>query len=316
MSRLIAGSSLLVTLLLLSPPAQAAEEIQLHYKMANDHPLVYRIETSVKQTQLVGGGPVENEFSHREIVQRSLDKLDDNGGFRVRSESKQLQVNIKLGPVGEYQFDSKSDKRDEGGVLSNALNPVYERLKNAAITFTMSPRGEISATEGLKELLQDVLKENPIAVQLTGGGNEKSTEMSLAEMFVVFSEKPVKPGDTWEAKYQLEIPNIGKADGTRRFTYESPDTVAGRKTVRIRMTHDLAFDVDLVNGGAKVKGKMKIDQSSGIIHFDPEKGQIVSLDSTYKLSGDMNIDAGGKLIPLKSDQEQHVKLELLDKLPE
>jgi hypothetical protein len=223
---------------------------------------------------------------------------------------------MKVGPLGEYVYDSKSEKHDEGGPLSTALNPIYDRLKTAALSFTLTPRGELTALEGMKELLEDVLKDNPIGTQFTGGGSDKVAQMGMAEMFAVFGEKPVKPGDTWEAKYELDLPKLGKAEGKRIYTFEGFDKVQDRKTARIRVSHELSFDVDLETGGAKVKGKMKIDQSSGVIQFDPDKGRIVSMDSTYQISGDLNVDAGGKLIPVKSEQTQSVKVELLDKLPE
>jgi hypothetical protein len=314
MSRLIARCAVLLAVV--AGSANADDAVLLRYKLGKDDKLPYRSSVTMTQNQSVGGASIDIEMQTDGVALRTLDKVDDKGNFRVKSEEKALKVTMKMGPLGDYAFDSASDKRDEGNQLAASLNPLYEKLKNAVSYSTVTPRGEIESIEGLTEILAEATKNDPIAQQFATGTSEKAQKLSVSELYPVLSEKPVKPGDTWETKYELEIPQLGKAEGKRIFTYEAADKVGDRKTARIRVTHELAFDLDIDRMGAKVKGKLQIDQSSGVIQFDVEKGQLVSLENTYVLGGNLTLDAGGKLIPVKQSQTQTVKVELLDKLPE
>lgn len=317
MSRLRWGWGLPLLLLWCGLAAAAdGDAVEMRYKMTKGEPQYYRTETSLKSSQSVAGATVETELQNSELASRSLESVDDQGRFRVRTTNIKTVANMKIGPLGEYKYDSSSTERDEGSALGAALNPVYEKMNGATISFTLSPRGEVSAVDGLQQLLEDVLKNNPLGQQIIGGGTDKAAEVGLSELYVAFSERPVKPGDTWEAKYQIDLPQIGKTEGKRIYTYEGPDKVGDRQTARIRVNHELSVDIDLNQNGAKVKGTMKVDQSSGIVHFDPARGQIVSMESTYKLSGELTVDAGGKLIPVKTEQNQEIKVSLLDKPPE
>lgn len=308
-------ASLGILLLLTAGNTVAGDEAVLRYKLGKDDKQVYRTVTTMKQTQTVANTDIETEIENTSIAERTLDKIDDKGNFRVRTEEKQLKVRMKIGPVGEYNYDSATGKLDEGTVLSAALNPVFDKLKNAISVTVVTPRGEVLAVEGLEGILE-AAGNDPIAKQLMSNMTSEGLKLAHSELYPQFEEKAVKPGDTWESKYELALPKLGKAAGKRIYTYEGADKVGDRKTARIRVTHELAFDLDIDDGTTKAKGKLRIDQSSGVIQFDPEKGELLSMDNSYVIGGDLSIDVGGKLLPLKSTQTQTVKMERLDKLPE
>ena len=132
---------------------------------------------------------------------------------------------------------------------------------------------------------------------------------------VASSDKPVKAGDKWEVPVDMELPKIGKLKGKTTFTCEGPDKVGDRKTVRLGVTTDHAFDLNAEQGGAKVTGTMTTTNSTGTVQFDPEAGRVVSIKRTFAMSGQLSVDVNGMAIPVDSQQEQTVALELLDKLP-
>lgn len=294
-----------------SSSLSADDAVELRYKFSPGEKLPYRTEVTINQSQTIGGKDVGFEMNNEGLSVRTLDKVDEKGNLRIKSEEKRLKVHMKVGPAIDYNFDSSKEKQEEGTALSSSLNPLYEKLKNAVTYTTLTPRGDVQSVEGISELVEEIVKNDPIAKQFAAGANDKAQKHSAAELYPVFSEKPVKPGDTWESKYELEIPQLGKADGKRIYTYEAADTVGDRKTARIRMTHELAFDLDLDQAGAKVKGKLQIQQSSGIIQFDIEKGRLLSMEASYVIGGDLTLDVNGKLIPVKQSQTQTLKVELV-----
>jgi hypothetical protein len=184
------------------------------------------------------------------------------------------------------------------------------------VTVTHSPRGEIVAVKGLQELLAQALKDNPLAAQFAAGNTDEGLKLAMAELFVVFSENAVKPGETWDVEYEVPLPKIGTVKGKKTYKYVGPDKVGERATVKLEVTQSLSVDIDITMGEAKVTGNVSTSQSSGTVQFDPEAGQIVAKKTSHSFSGNLTVVAGGKTIPVQSEQTQEVTVELLDKLPE
>ena len=304
-----------LVLLLGAGAVSAQEAVLLRYKMDENDKLAYRTTTTMKQTQNFAGQTLQTEFTQSDVSLRTLEKVDEKGNFTLKTENKRLLVKGDLGPAGTYTFDSTSNERARGNVVADAVNPLFDRLSGAILSVTISPRGEVVDAKGYEELIGDIVKDNPVAAQFAGGGSDKAFKMGIAENFAQFAEQPVKPGDKWEVPYEVELPKLGKAQGKRIYTYVGPDKVGERPTAKIDVVHELAFDLDVDSAGTKVTGKLSIDKSSGTVHFDPEKGQLVSLKHDYVLSGDISVETNGNTIPVKTEQNQSSTVELLDKLP-
>lgn len=296
--------------------AQAEEPIVLRYKMKPGDQHIYRTKVAMTQSQTVNGMEIETKIEQQDVALRTVEKVDEKGNYLIKSQNKQLQVSTQIGPLGEYKFNSKTGERTEGSNLSTALNPLYDRLKDASLNFKLSPQGEILEVKGYQELLGDVVQQNPLAAQFAGGGGDEAAKLGFQQMYVKFPEKPLKPGDTWEETAEVPLRNIGKVESKSIYTYEGADTVGDRKTVRIRVSNDTTVDINIEMGGTKVSGKMTTTQSSGKVQFDPVAGQIILKEVSYTIDGDLTVDANGNIIDVESSQTQEVSVELLDKLPE
>src|SRR5207244_10810654 len=153
---------------------------------------------------------------------------------------------------------------EKGSALRAPSPALYERLRNATLTYTVTPLGKMVKIEGYKELLGDVLKDNPIAAQFAAGGSEEALQIGLAEYIPPLSKEPVRPGSRWEVPYQLNLDKFGKATGKRTYTYDGEGEVGKHKTAKITFTTELSFELDIDMGGAKVTGTLSVTQSKGI----------------------------------------------------
>lgn len=295
--------------------ARADDAVTLKYKLAKGDSAIYRSTTELKQTQMIMNLKIENTMKTDDVSRRTVDDVAADGKVQLTSKNERLKVAGNFGAAGKFEFDSKSAERDKGSLLGGALTPLYERLSGAQIQLVISPLGNVAEVKGYKELVADVIKDNPIAEQF-GAGSEEAAKIAFQEQFVVFSDKPVKPGDKWEVPYDLEFPKLGKAKGKVQYVYEGPDKVGERKTARIGVTNDLSFELNVDMAGTKVTGTISTSSSSGTIQFDLEAGRIVSAKKEYTMSGNLSVDAGGMIIPVQNEQTQTIGLELLEKLPE
>jgi len=300
----------------LAAVAQAEEPVTFRYKMNEDENLIYETSSSVDQIQTVNGMDIKNEIKNREISVFTLVEVGEDGNFNVQSENKRFVTNMKIGPLGDYKFDSKSSDNEKGSALGGALTPLYETLSGAFITFVQSPRGTVLKVEGFTELLADVLKDNPLATQFAQGATDKGMVAAFNQLAIHFPEKAIKPGDTWKEPFEMDLPNIGTIKGETTYTYEGADKVNGRKTAKFTSTTEISIDIDIKMGQADVTGSISSTEATGTIHFDMEKGRIVSFSSEMKMEGDLTVEAGGMTINITQSQTQKLTKKLLDKLPE
>lgn len=305
-----------LAVLLITVAALADEPVKLRYQMKQGDRVIYRTRTELKQNQAIGNMKFDAQMSSDSLATMSVDKVDADGSAHLHQQAERLKFVMKSGPAGEYKFDSEAKERDNASTLGKLLTPVFERMSGSAMDLTVTPLGEVKEVKGFAEQFADLLKDNPIAGQFLGGGTNEAAKHSFSEQFARFKEEPVKPGDTWEVPFDIELPKLGKLKGKRVYRYEGPDKVAGRATARITVTTDIAADIDSDLGEAKVSGSFTTADATGTIHFDPAAGKLVSIKSSLSLAGDMTVTAGGNTIPLRMEQTQTSSIDALDKLPE
>jgi hypothetical protein len=269
----------------------------------------------MNQTMQVGGQTIDSKVTQSEVNTLSLAETSQDGNLKLKHVNHRLSIKAEMGPAGNYNYDSESTEREKGTALSNELNPVYETLSGVEYSITITPQGKVEKLEGYKEILENILKDHPLASQITGGGSEQAQKDSLAEVFFILPEQAVKEGDTWEVPFTLDLPKIGKADGKRIYKYEGPANKEDAKIAKISVSMELSFDIDLNMEGAKVTGNIGTDSSKGEVRFDSEKGQVVSATLEYGLSGTMNITAGERVLKTTLKQSQKRSTQRLSSLP-
>jgi hypothetical protein len=316
--RIVSVVYLVACSMCLAAVAQAEDPVKFRYKRNPDEKLIYETLASVDQTQTVNGTDVKNEIKNREISVHTLMEVGEDGNFKVQSENKRLVSNMKISPLGQYKFDSKSsnNENEKGSRLGGALTPLYELLSGAFTTFVQSPRGTVLKVEGLTELLADVIKSDPITAQFGTGATDKGAIANYNQLVIHFPMKAIKPGDAWTEPFEMDLPNIGKIKGETTYTYEGAGKVNDRKTAKFTATTEISVDIDIKMGQADVTGSISATESTGTIHFDQDKGRIVLLTSTMKMEGDMSVEAGGMTFNITLNQTQKLTKKLLDKLPE
>jgi hypothetical protein len=310
------GLAVAVTLASLIAPAIAAEPVLLRYKFAKGDQLVYRTKHEERQLQTIADEKHESTVNDEIVTLQVVDEIDGNGNAIIKTRAVHRKRKMD-GQGGKFEFDSKSAERDTGSELGSRVTPALERLTGSEYQITVTPRGELAEVKGFTEIVADLVKDNPAATLEAGIlADNDSQKHSEQERFVVFSEKPVSPGDNWEHPIEAEFKGIGTLKGKVTYTYESDDKVGDRKTARIGVKTDLTIEFNLATGGIKLTGTMTTTSSSGTVQFDPATGRIVSAKEVSGMTGQLNVEVGGMTLPLANTEEHTTTLQLLDKLPD
>ena len=307
---------IVITATLLATPAFAEEGVTFRHKMSPADRHIYQTQTEITQTQNVNGQEFDTKIRATEVSLRTLEKLDDKGNFQVKSENKFLKFYVNIGPLGEYEFDSRSDERDTGSVLGGALTPIHETQNGSFFTFVQSPRGEILKVNGLTDLMAGVVKDNPLGRQFASELSDEGMKANLIGFYIPFPEKALKPGESWEVPHDMKLPGVGRLIGTTTYTYVGREEVDGRKLARFTESSEASIEIELEADGAEFTGSLDASESTATMLFDPEKGRLVSKSGRMELAGELSADIGGQTITIEQSQSHKGSIKLLDKLPD
>ncbi|HEY3967752.1 MAG TPA: hypothetical protein VGM05_24535 [Planctomycetaceae bacterium] len=293
--------------------ARADEPVLLQYKFAKGDQLIYKSVQESKQTQTILSNKIETATLHQSIMLRRVDEVDPQGTATLKTKAERRKV--KIG--NDFAFDSKSTERDTTSEIGAAATPLLERLTGSEYDVIVNTRGAVVDIKGYVELVGDLVKDNPVAQQIIGGGGGKAgAQIAEQHDFVVLSEKPVSPGDQWEVPFDVDLPSIGKVKGKVVYVYEGDDKVGDRKTVRIGVTTEFSIDLKIEAGGAKVSGTLSTSSATGTVQFDPQAGRVLTSKRSTSISGQIMVEAGGMTFPVESQSDESQSIELLEKVPE
>lgn len=303
-------------LVLFLSAARADDGVVLRHKSAKGDKIVFRSTTDTKQTQEIMGMKLENTVHQEQFVTSTVDSVDDAGNAQVTVKNERIKMSATFDALGEFKFDSASSERDKSSQIGAAVTPLLERLSGMSVQVAFTPRGEVTGVKGYADQLKDILEGNPLAAQFAGGGSDEAAKQSYQDATPNFPEKAVKPGDSWELPYSVDISRVGKMTGKRVFRYAGLDKVGNVETVKLEIGGDMKLELNIEMDGAKVTGTIASVSVTGTIQFDPALGRVVSSEGNATMNGTLNVAAGGQNIPVQNDQSVKTSYLLLEKLPE
>jgi hypothetical protein len=302
MRKALFGMLLTASAVMLSQSAAFAQDgIVFKYKSTAGDVRYYTSSTSMEMEQSVNGQDLETTIASTTTSKREQQESDDDGNLKFRDTNERIQVKMELPAIGEFNYDSKSTENETGSLIGDALTPLYDALSGAVIDVTYAPNGDVRKVAGLKEVVEGILKSNPIAAQFAAGAaSDQGAKTAYVEQLLKFPARALVPGDEWENDSTVELPQVGKVTGKTRCKYVGVDSSTGLH--RFTTTSDVKVVVDQKIGPTEVAGTIEVTASKGECLFDAEKGVIVKRESEITMSGDLIVNAAGMTIPIKQTQ--------------
>jgi hypothetical protein len=201
--------------------------------------------------------------------------------------------------MGNAQFDTDDPEHEEA---ASQLGVVLKPMIGMPMTMEVDNNGKVLSFTGMDEINKKV-SSNAIASmhweqmkeEFT---NERGKETWGQEPLLIYPNKEVGVGDTWEATSTIERPPMGTFVTTYHFKVDSIGTENGRKVVAISMTAEVTAGEEPEKAGdetgtpeppTEVSGKL-----SGMSTYDVELGRVVK--QTAKGNVDIKIPLS-KLMP-------------------
>lgn len=220
---------------------------------------------------------INKEHNPREIEQSA--KAD----MEMRIDYDSSKNSIITTTYRNIQFSKKDGTEEVSYDASDGVNSfdpttrILGMLKNASITSTVSPQGEILSVKGLKELgdsvmatvnIPDIASGQKLRLQWDHMIQEGIVNKNTRQLFGVIPDTAVRVGDTWTRQYTEKgdialgitvIYTLNKVDNGIAFI-SSSGIIKAENSERSML---------LVSGQSEINGKMKgnyeIDMASGLM---------------------------------------------------
>ena len=283
--RKILCTGLLVGAFSLSPVF--AEKVDLKLKWEPGKRYIFEnTSNSSAAMPFPGGQGGKMETKGKVTMQLQNDVSKHKEGVRVSNSFSAIKMRQEMQGI-VMEFDSE-DPSKQGGLIAGMLAP----LKDAKFDIIYDADGNYVKTEGLENFKG--------AGQLGMGRAELEAMTQQSSQYL--PEKPVAPGDTWEADVDLPMASMGQAKIRYQFKFEELVKEGGREVAKISITGKMR---DAVEDGGEELLKIEAKKVSGTMFFDVGLGQIIevttSLDLELGLPGGLQPAEGapGKM-PMKT----------------
>jgi hypothetical protein len=276
-------------------------------------------------------GPIKLAWKFKEKDRFSLDSLFHQvelrrSGVQVHKDVISVQVMSSF-TVNKVNDDDKSvvleqkieDARFrlvEGTDRVNAVlhADLFAKLVGATFRITLTEDGKVQKFEGYDELIRRIQQASPQDVErFKAMVSEESLKNATEEGFGCFPPGEVKNGETWKRPATIPVPPAGTLKGELVFTLRG--VTKGKAKITSKGEKFAHLPGDYLVG---VKCDFALDAREGTLHFDVEKGRLVSAETTVRYKGKVTTTATeGNLAAtlLDVEMQQNVKITVRDHTP-
>jgi hypothetical protein len=269
--------------------------------------------TTTKQTMKVMGMDVTQNQTQAFTFGWTPLEQDKDKNWVVEQEILAVKMDIEIAGQ-KIPYDSTKDTAG----TTNPLADFFKALVGSKFKLTVTPDFKIKSIEGRKEFIDKLVKANPQMEPLL---NTILSDEALKQMagpaFDAVPSTPLKKGQTWPSKSQLDMGPIGKYDSNYKYTYEGPEG----KLQKIKVDTTLAYQppnpsTQTGNLPFRIKSAdLKSSNATGTLYFDNDKHRLDKSDQKMTLEGKLTIDIGGQSSDVELKQEQTTSVKTFDTNP-
>ncbi|MGI4870161.1 MAG: DUF6263 family protein [Janthinobacterium lividum] len=172
---------------------------------------------------------------------------------------------------------------------SSPLAAMMGGMIGKSLDITVTDKGEVTAVKGVEELKKAMLADNPaIGPQLEQTLNENTLKSSMNQLFNIYPDHAVKPGESWTKNVTL---NMGPAAMKLASTYKLASVQSG--VAHLLVDGKLSMDGMMALTGTQ-SGTMDIDVATGLVLSSKLKQTLSSPAGDNSTNIASNITTTGK----------------------
>jgi hypothetical protein len=254
----------------------------------------------------------------------------DDGTLTIESKYERIGVVVRA-TGNEIIYDTAAETHPDG---DNPLS-MLDDLIDKKLEFKASSLGRVLEVQGFDQLFDEMnaglsrdLGSRGVADLIKAGFDEDALKTMIQQGLVIFSEKPVGPGDQWTTDLELSNPAMGTIDAKATYDVRGASTRREKKCIELGMSMTMKFEDDspllqqLRDSFAQQGMEANLDwelgevKSSGTIWIDRKTGLTVDseLDQDMQVTFTLTMGSGPDAVTMnmQMDLDQKIRVELLD----
>jgi hypothetical protein len=286
------------------------EAVTMRLKFEKGKSFFVETTTQTKQQLTVNGENVSQRQDQVFVEKWTPERMTADGAWLIRLRIVHMRFSIDIGG-NKIEYDSRQD------APRSPTTDFFEAIVNAEFTAVVQPNGGVGDLRGREELLKKLAAARAVPSAHPNSMKSVLTEESLKKMFaplgIYLPGSPVRRGDSWSQKENLDFGPIGRYQRANKYTFQARAGSVCEIRVGSTLTYTPPSKEDAGGLGFTVKNaKLQSTSSEGNIFFDTEKGRLKEAEQTMHLAGSLRIDVGGTETDVELDQTQSVGLRTMD----
>jgi len=161
----------------------------------------------------------------------SFEVISDDGTIKtLKGEYRRFRLYMK---IMDLEMDIDTDKpvaaTSENESMEGIMQRLFSKIKGSSFTMKVDEKGNIQSVTGFDQIINSIIGSaglnEEMALQMRASLKDQFSEQELknqlAPVFVIFPDRVIKQGDSWERKYGItgKVP----ADFTTTYTVTQID---------------------------------------------------------------------------------------------
>jgi hypothetical protein len=227
------------------------------------------MEQDMKMSMKISDRPIDTTVNQTIDGVWEVKSVDDQGVAEVVQQFHRIRMKMSgMGGLG-FEIDTDSDEQPTG--VGATLAPALQAMAKSQFTLKIAPNGENKEVKVSPETVK-AFKSLPGLGQAKAMFSEESLVNLVKQASHAFPDEPVNKGDSWTAKTESPIPQLGKMVADVTLTYAGPEQVDGKTLERIDV--EMKMKLTPKDEGAAPKITLKDQKSGGTLHFDNAAGRL------------------------------------------
>lgn len=267
-------------------PSGEAVDVKLNLQKGKTYGYLMKMDMDMAMEML--GKPINSKMDMDFGFKLNVDDIDKDGNYNMTCTYDEIKFMVNAAGQ-EMGYDSKNPDAGGSGMMGDMFKKIFGSMVNKQFKMTMSPKGEISKVEGIKELTNSMVdamdvpaaqKEN-MRQQMEASFSEEKIKQNFQQGFNVFPDKAVKVGESWHKTMTQDMSNM-KMNTDVKFTVKE---ITGDV---VKLDLDGVIESSANEGSAAAgtemtgtqKGTMVINRSNGLA-----RQSTIDMDAKVKAKG-------------------------------
>jgi hypothetical protein len=250
----------------------------LRWKLKSGETLHYVMEQKTVTGVKAGQQDVKTTVTQLIDMDWSVKSVSSDGAAEMTQTITRVRTKMES-PFGGFEYDSKDPKEPQGPAAAS-LVPLLKALIGAEFAFKMSPQGELSNVKVPEKVVQALGDAGAVGGAGAGMFSEERLKNMISESSLALPKENLAKGTSWKRQTKIPSPPIGTMTLDKTFSYQGPESQAGKSVERI----DLGTKIEIQPDPAgKLDFKIQSQEGKGTFFFDNTAGRVTESTVTEKI---------------------------------